>query len=617
MARPRLSVCIVAKNEEENIRRALSSVRHLADEIILVDTGSTDNTIAIAESYGATVVHHPWNDDFSAVRNAALDHVTGEWVLMLDADEAVSETMAKSLPKRLADPQAEGYLNPVVNYIDGRRATSAGVVRLFRNRPAYRFVGRVHEQISESIEAAGGRIKPDSLVIEHYGYTDSEDQRKGRRERNMRLLELTLQEDPNRASTWFFLGQEHMALREYGQGAACFRKSLSLNQHNDMRTIYAAHRLVEIGVVRNRLTDGWEMAARGRENQITRWDSLFRTSQTALFEGDYLAASQALAALRKAPETDFGYASRTPSILSDMEAAARWEEGRRAEALSLWQRAMADDPADHHLAVQWVRHKVLAEGLQPTLTAVLRANRTPQLISATVGTLLRAGEFDLAVTLSRNSLQWGFSSPYLLYGMARAGMWDEAERIASNSGVNGEIHLATAAVWFNQPDVAVGALGRLTGSWKATFETIVAGDPLPEELLWSADILMSLWADAGCMVLLQAGGRSLHRDQGAGMARAAWLLARAGMTASALELALNHPDQPDSQEILGLTAAEQGDHVSASHFLVQRAERGPAPVRVYHQAAGSLRALGREQEARVVLERGRTHRPHSLLLRRL
>ena len=85
--RPLIAAAIIVKNEADHLRRCLGSIRDFCDEIVVVDTGSTDDTVAIAESFGAKVLHKPWRDDFAASRNFALDAVTAEWVLYIDADE--------------------------------------------------------------------------------------------------------------------------------------------------------------------------------------------------------------------------------------------------------------------------------------------------------------------------------------------------------------------------------------------------------------------------------------------------------------------------------------------------------------------------------------------------
>src|SRR5436190_22371274 len=87
----KLSLCMIVKNESKHLANCLESVDGVVDEIIIVDTGSTDNTIEIAEKYGAKVFHYKWHDDFGAARNEALKYASGDWVLVLDADEVLSD----------------------------------------------------------------------------------------------------------------------------------------------------------------------------------------------------------------------------------------------------------------------------------------------------------------------------------------------------------------------------------------------------------------------------------------------------------------------------------------------------------------------------------------------
>lgn len=615
MAKPKLTVCLLAKNEENNIGRALTSIQSAADEIIVVDTGSTDRTIEIAESFGAKIVHHPWNESFADARNAGLEHATGDWVLMLDADEAVSEKMARMLQGALRDLSAEGYLTILTNYVEGKPLDRGAVLRLFRNRRTYRYSGRVHESIMESLGPNQGKVKTLHAIIEHYGYNPVEDKRKGRRERNKRLLESMLEEEPTRASTWFFLGLEHTQLSDHGRAMGCFRKALALNP-TDLRSVLGAHLLAGIHHLRQRVEDSWDLAHMGSGHEVTRWDSLMRTAQVALVEGDFLTASDSLDQLNKANPEDFGKVPREPATLLDMSAKALWQQGRQSEAVRQWERGVSTYPGDHALATQWVRHRVLAEGLRSGTLGALQMFKTSPVASAVAGAMLRAHEYDLAANLSRNTLERGHLSSYTLYGMVRAGQVQKAEEVALNQGLEGAIYLATAGAWFDRPKALNRALEELSGSWRAAFEGVLAEELVAPADQWALDMLMVMWADAGCLKLLDAAARSLSPEPGLGVARVAWLLYQAQQQQAALERALRVPDQPDAQEVLGLISAERSDWETTAQFLVQRGFAGPAPVRVYYQAAQALVGMGRKAEAREIMQLGASHRRHSILLKR-
>ncbi|HLP14673.1 MAG TPA: glycosyltransferase family 2 protein, partial [Bacteroidota bacterium] len=105
----RLSLSMIVKNEEARLAECLESMKHVADEIVIVDTGSTDRTIAIARAYGARVIEFPWNGSFSDARNTSLSNCRGEWVIFLDADERLEKASVPTLRRLLRDPSVSAY----------------------------------------------------------------------------------------------------------------------------------------------------------------------------------------------------------------------------------------------------------------------------------------------------------------------------------------------------------------------------------------------------------------------------------------------------------------------------------------------------------------------------
>lgn len=190
-AQPRLTVCVITRNEEQHLARCLKSVA--ADQLVVVDTGSTDRTVEIARACGAEVHRFEWNDDFAAARNAALVHATGDWVLMLDADEELTT------PVDLAGT-AEGYRLPIVDA--GQEAAGCHYVpRLFRRAAGLRYVGRIHEQLRGLTDWRLG-----TATIRHHGYTAASQPAKNAR--NLKLLELALREQPDDPNLLMNLGLE-------------------------------------------------------------------------------------------------------------------------------------------------------------------------------------------------------------------------------------------------------------------------------------------------------------------------------------------------------------------------------------------------------------------------
>ncbi len=190
--KPTLSLCLIARNEERFLPACLESVQGAVDEIVLVDTGSDDATVAIAERAGAKVVHYPWHDDFAAARNQALHAATGRWMLVLDADERLAPDAGEALRRALALPDWEvGYLHFVNVADDGSLGHEWTAPRLYRLSPGMHFIGRIHEQmVHPRISSVRTRVV-DARVF-HYGYQTAVFAEREKRSRNTRLLEQAL-----------------------------------------------------------------------------------------------------------------------------------------------------------------------------------------------------------------------------------------------------------------------------------------------------------------------------------------------------------------------------------------------------------------------------------------
>jgi FkbM family methyltransferase len=207
----RLSVCLITKNEEKFLGQCLESVRHLADQIVVVDTGSTDWTREIASRYGAEVYSFKWCDDFSAARNAALERANGDWVLVIDADEALPPESAEILRREISAANVIGYRLPIVD-IGHEKEGCSYVPRLFRNAPGLFFVGRVHEQAFSSLEARrlewGMENCLGSAKLIHHGYTMEVSCSRNKKARNLALLERALEDMPGEPNLVMNFGLE-------------------------------------------------------------------------------------------------------------------------------------------------------------------------------------------------------------------------------------------------------------------------------------------------------------------------------------------------------------------------------------------------------------------------
>lgn len=258
----RLALVMIARDEASGIGRALDSARAHVDRMIVLDTGSVDNTREVAAAHGATVHEFAWCDDFSAARNAALVHSDAAWNLVLDADEWIDGGADALGPKQL--PAAGGDFMGVVrltNVQDPAGQASASVSWLRRVLPrGARYEGRIHEQ----------PVGPTSdrrldLRLGHDGYTAANLARKA--DRNESLLMLELQAAPEDAYLWFQLGKEHQVRERPPQAALCFAEALRLAPANAPYRHALVVRSLTALKTAGRLDDALELADR----EVAHW----------------------------------------------------------------------------------------------------------------------------------------------------------------------------------------------------------------------------------------------------------------------------------------------------------------------------------------------------------
>jgi glycosyltransferase involved in cell wall biosynthesis/SAM-dependent methyltransferase len=231
----RVSLCLIARNETANLPACLGAVADLVDEMIVVDTGSTDETRDVARRLGARLYDFVWNDDFAAARNESLRHATGDWIFWLDADERLDEGNRQKLRNLFANLQDENssFVMKQRSVIDsaGGEASVFEQARLFRNRPDIRWCYRVHEQILPALERSGSLPRFTDIVIDHLGYADPAQHRR-KQQRNLELLQRQDAEQPNDSLTQFNLGLTLLALGRKTEALVHCRRSLELAPPN-------------------------------------------------------------------------------------------------------------------------------------------------------------------------------------------------------------------------------------------------------------------------------------------------------------------------------------------------------------------------------------------------
>ncbi|MDV8112726.1 glycosyltransferase family 2 protein [Bacillus sp. BAU-SS-2023] len=221
---------MIVKNEEKNIKRCLDSIESIADEIIIVDTGSNDETLNICSNYNAKVINHKWNNDFSEARNVSLEYATKDYILFLDADEEISKEDLKKLKALLSSKKlAEGYFFRLTNIINGIEVGEYVVFRFFKNKRKYRFRGKVHEQIANCIQKHNKDkcIENIDIKIYHYGYDPNKVNIESKYKRNMGILN-TYTEEEKDAYYFYVLGNEYARITDFKSAIESYEKSLDL-----------------------------------------------------------------------------------------------------------------------------------------------------------------------------------------------------------------------------------------------------------------------------------------------------------------------------------------------------------------------------------------------------
>lgn len=225
----KISLCMIIKDEEKYIKQCLDNALPLVDEAIVVDTGSTDNTINIIEDeYKGKVklINHEWNNDFAEARNKSLEEANGEWILILDADEKINFDKEKLIDE-LKNTNMNGYNIPMYNFLGPNNIVYSEVMpRLVKNnRPKY--IGAIHEQITlnnNPVERLG-TLETTICKIIHYGYLHENIVKKNKVERNIKIIMDELKKNPENGFQWYNLGVTYMGQEKYSQAIDAFIKS--------------------------------------------------------------------------------------------------------------------------------------------------------------------------------------------------------------------------------------------------------------------------------------------------------------------------------------------------------------------------------------------------------
>jgi len=242
---------MIVKNEQRWLEDCLNSVKELVDEMIIVDTGSRDNTIEIARRFGAKVFDHPWSGDFSEARNHSLGYATGDWILVLDADERIAQGDAKRIRHLMEASRVDGFLLAQRSYLWNARVVSSipnpqdydeareythclevWVLRLFRNRPEIRFRGRVHELVEHAFLEQHFPFEKASPVIHHFGKVGETEDLERKRTLYLELGRQKALEEPDSAPPHYEMGVQLIELERFAESIPYLERAYALDPIN-------------------------------------------------------------------------------------------------------------------------------------------------------------------------------------------------------------------------------------------------------------------------------------------------------------------------------------------------------------------------------------------------
>lgn len=376
-----ISLCMIVKDEEDFLPGCLESVRGVVDEIVLVDTGSTDRTVEIAREFGAKVYQHKWNDDFAAARNESLKHATCGWILVLDADERL-DVGARAPLKAVAQGRAPKaiYACRVVNRHDPTKITEHVASRFFPSHCGIAYKGVVHERPlpREGHPLPGGSVPRviEGFVIVHEGYREDVMQKRDKHDRNTLLLEQALAVEDNsyyryklgatllecgrvheaidhlqrtvhdlggslqgtsehaiRVHALLLLSQAYLTNGELGQSRACAEEALSICRESRLAQYHMGLVLFELARLEESRDTFARLAAQrdvagfhpqdslGFDPSIDTWKSRTMAARCCLRLGDPVAAAGFLAGAAHFFPRNPEYIETVRQTVSQLEAA--------------------------------------------------------------------------------------------------------------------------------------------------------------------------------------------------------------------------------------------------------------------------------------------------------
>lgn len=427
--RQTLSLCMIVRNSSRTLGACLDSIAPWVDELIVVDTGSVDDTKEIALQFGAKLYEFPWRDDFSAARNESLRHAMGDWLFWMDSDDTISEENGKRL-RELVDQALETAPMAFVMQVhcpgsrDKEDVTVVDHVKLFRNDSRIRFEGRIHEQVLPSLRACDAEIAWTDIFVTHSGSDHSPAGRRRKQQRDLRLLELELADRPEHPFVLFNLGMTYADMNDDAQAIEYLKRCLhnSSAEESHVRKAYAL--LVSCLVRLEKDEEAMRIVTRGRELFPDDAELSFR--QGILFQRAH-RYEEAIDAYERAVEDreERHFSSRDWGITGHKarhNLASVYREMKRLDMEELQWRLALDDRPEYRSAWRGLTESLLQQQKFATLEVEIENMRSFDSLEreAACSTVLRSnamGETDLAKEQLKEALsRWPNDLELLSFG---------------------------------------------------------------------------------------------------------------------------------------------------------------------------------------------------------
>jgi tetratricopeptide (TPR) repeat protein len=605
-----ISLVMIVKDEEEMLPGCLEPLRGVVDEMIVCDTGSTDRTVAIAESFGARVVHFPWNGSFSDARNASIDAATGDWLIYLDADEHMEADDARLLRGLLGRTWREGFYLVETNYTGGAdtgAAVTHMALRIWRNRPHYRFAGRIHEQKTHTMPTyLPERFEPTPIRVRHYGYLNQRIASRDKSQRNIQLLKQEA-EEARTPFTDYNLGSEYIVLGEHAEARMHLDRAWESLREQGLESVGYGPLLVSRVARARREVGDHDAAVAAVEEGLALFpdhtDLVLEAAVSARSRDDLVRAAELAERCLEMGDAPADYAATMGAgtfLALSLLADIRNLQGDRATAEELLRRCLTEYP-DYVAPVLLLVEIMVGRGAPSAEIDLLVPAKVPARLLA-ASAYLEGGRPADSERWFRSALEWQPGNSAARIGLSEALLaerrYAEAAEAAGAEPADSTLaaRAAEAVVFANailrRPDAMDAAISRagsaladadaaLYRAWTDAVRGARSPDPLPEACtptaMRLAEALLRVTETDAFATLLGVGGRLPHPQRPRRERQATMYLRRGFLESAADEWIAVATTRPDASAMLGLAqvALARGFDADAVGFAAEAVRLEP------------------------------------------